>query len=209
MIINIVDRRTDAIVDFLESDTSDSPPFWDDSFYEKVENGAMYFDFATHSDISKHLINKNKLVIKHPDGYSMCFIIEDVEQTTEREIFVKSEAEHMRLRTKQYIEPQVREGETLNTALDFILDGTRWKRGITEFSGARKIEYKDFTNKLKAILDLENIFDDIEVRFRVEDNGHQIVGRYVDFYERIGYDGWRRGCSREKLSRDHSQRSLF
>lgn len=187
MIINIVDKKTDAIVDFIETDTSDSPPIWDDTFLERVNNGTIRFDFATHSDTSEHLVNKNKLVIQHPDGYNMCFTIENVEQTTEREIFIESEGEHLRLSTAKIIPPGKLEGATINTAADYMLNGTRWKRGITEYNGAMNFRIEEWTNPLKGCISIGNQFD-VEVRFRTETIGGRIAGRYVDFLKRIGYD---------------------
>ncbi len=71
--------------------------------------------------------------------------------------------------------------------MDFALQGTEWKRGITEYSGVRTIPIKDFTNPLDFLKQIASTFG-LEIRFRIEILGSFIVGRYVDLIKKIGRD---------------------
>ncbi|EJQ38820.1 phage minor structural protein [Bacillus toyonensis] len=76
---------------------------------------------------------------------------------------------------------------TVNESTNFALQGTEWKRGITEFVGIRTIHIKDFTNPLDLLKQIASTFE-LEIRFRTEILGSFIVGRYVDLVKKVGRD---------------------
>jgi phage minor structural protein len=127
-------------------------------------------------------VNKNKIVIRDLDGYFIPFTIEETERDFidgKRVKRIYAESEHVELRTKKIIEPTELIGATLNTALDYGLYGTRWKRGITEFAGARDIKITEYITALAFLNKIASEFN-VQLRFRVEIDGNQIIGRYVD-----------------------------
>jgi phage minor structural protein len=127
-------------------------------------------------------VNKNKIVIRDLDGYFIPFTIEETERDFidgKRVKRIYAESEHMELRTKKIIEPTELTGATINTALDFVLLGTRWKRGITEFAGSKTIKTAEYTTALAFLHKIASEFN-VQLRFRVEIDANKIVGRYVD-----------------------------
>jgi phage minor structural protein len=185
MIIHVLDKKTEQIVATLENKNGYPALFWDDRHIEKIEKGFNTYEFVTidneKNPAAEFLVNKNKIVIRDLDGFHIPFIIEEVEQDSRHRIKrVYAEGEHMELRTAKIIEPKTLTGATINTAADFILSGTRWQRGITEFTGSRTINFKGYTSALSALHQIRSEFG-VELRFRVEISGNQIVARYVDF----------------------------
>jgi phage minor structural protein len=186
MIIHVLDKKTEQIVATLENKNGYPALFWDDHHIEKEENNYNTYEFTTIDDgknpAAEYLINKNKIVIRDLDGYFIPFTIEEVEQDStggQRVKRVYAEGEHMELRTAKIIEPTELTGATINTALDYVLQGTRWQRGITEFAGSRTIKTTEYTTALAFFNTIASEFD-VQLRFRVEIDGNRIVGRYVD-----------------------------
>ncbi|EZP74999.1 DNA-directed RNA polymerase subunit omega [Parageobacillus genomosp. 1] len=186
MIIHVLDKKTEQIVATLENKNGYPALFWDDRHIEKEENSFNTYEFTTIDDgknpAAEYLIVKNKIVIRDLDGYFIPFTIEETEQDSsggQRVKRIYAEGEHMELRTTKIIEPTELIGATLNTALDYGLQGTRWKRGITEFAGARDIKITEYITALAFLNKIASEFN-VQLRFRVEIDGNQIVGRYVD-----------------------------
>ncbi|MCP3742776.1 phage tail spike protein, partial [Rossellomorea sp. BNER] len=183
MIIHVLDEN-ENIVEFLENKDADTPVFWDDEHHEKEENAYNVYQFTTTDDgnnpAAPYLLNKRKFVIEDLDGNFYPFIIEDAEQDSANGIKrIVGEGEHLELRTANIIPPTSMEGVTLNLALDQVLQGTRWQRGITEYAGSRTIKIEEHKNSLAVLNQIKSAFD-VQLRYRVEIKGSKIVGRYVD-----------------------------
>jgi phage minor structural protein len=186
MIIHVLDRKTENIVSTLENKPGQPFLYWDDRHIEKEENGFNTYEFITIDDgknpAAEFLVNKNKIVIRDLDGYFIPFTIEETERDFidgKRVKRIYAESEHVELRTKKIIEPTELTGATINTALDFVLLGTRWKRGITEFAGSKTIKTAEYTTALAFLHKIASEFN-VQLRFRVEIDANKIVGRYVD-----------------------------
>ncbi|WP_044736585.1 phage tail spike protein, partial [Geobacillus kaustophilus] len=186
MIIHVLDKKTEQIVATLENKNGYPALFWDDRHIEKEENNYNTYEFTTIDDgknpAAEYLTVKNKIVIRDLDGYCIPFTIEETEQDSsggQRVKRIYAEGEHMELRTAKIIEPIELTGATINTALDYVLQGTRWQRGITEFAGSRTIKTTEYTTALAFLNTIASEFD-VQLRFRVEIDGNRIVGRYVD-----------------------------
>ncbi|PEM37578.1 phage tail spike protein, partial [Bacillus toyonensis] len=122
------------------------------------------------------------------DGTFVSYIITEVEQdTTGRPKKIYALGEHTKLKKATVIKPQTLQATTVNESTDFALQGTEWKRGITEFVGIRTIHIKDFTNPLDLLKQIASTFE-LEIRFRTEIMGSFIVGRYVDVIKKVGRD---------------------
>ncbi|WP_260867181.1 phage tail spike protein, partial [Bacillus toyonensis] len=129
------------------------------------------------------------LVVKQTrDGTFVSYIITEVEQdSTGRPKKIYALGEHTKLKKGTVIKPQTLQATTVNESTDFALQGTEWKRGITEFVGIRTIHIKDFTNPLDLLKQIASTFE-LEIRFRTEIMGSFIVGRYVDLIKKVGRD---------------------
>ena len=73
----------------------------------------------------------------------------------------------------------------MSSLAEYILQGTDWRVGQTVKKGLKSIEWKDYTDALKALRDLSELFE-VELQFRLEISGNVITGRYVDFLEKVG-----------------------
>ncbi|KMM38593.1 phage tail spike protein [Guptibacillus hwajinpoensis] len=185
-------NRFDEIIGFLSNENPETPVYWGGKHTEKLNSAANYYEFSTVTDHEyvQELTNMNKVVASHPDGYFIPFRIHRVTQRNKdgvREKVVEVEGEHMRLRTAKVLSPITLTSATLKTAARFILSGTGWQVGLVEFAGAKTIEFNDFTNALKALHHINELFG-MEIRFRIVIQRNKVVGRYVDFLERIGED---------------------
>ncbi|NIL30181.1 hypothetical protein FGL62_05940, partial [Bacillus thuringiensis] len=85
------------------------------------------------------------------------------------------------------INPQKIVGKTVNEFIDIALVGTKWKRGKTEYAGFHTMTIDEFIDPLKFLKDIASLFD-LEIQYRAEVVGSQIVGRYVDMVKKRGRD---------------------
>lgn len=67
------------------------------------------------------------------------------------------------------------------------LVGTKWKRGKTEYAGFHTMTIDEFIDPLKFLKDIASLFE-LEIQYRAEVVGSQIVGRYVDMVKKRGRD---------------------
>ncbi|MFP3471138.1 phage tail spike protein, partial [Micrococcus sp. SIMBA_144] len=86
------------------------------------------------------------------------------------------------------MDPQSFREQTATTLVSHTTNGTEWRPGIIESKGIRTMHIEKHTNPYAFLKRIATEFG-LELRFRVETNGNQITGRYVDLLERIGV--WR------------------
>ncbi|MGF9921443.1 phage tail spike protein [Bacillus toyonensis] len=184
-LLHIVDFKTEQIIGVLKEQH-----YWDDKRQWELKNNVDKLEF-TVSDGTKEsakLMQQNLIVKQTRDGTFVSYIITEVEQdTTGRPKKIYALGEHTKLKKATVIKPQTLQASTINQSVDFALEGTEWKRGITEYSGIRTINIKDFTNPLDLLKQIASTFE-LEIRFRTEIMGSFIVGRYVDVIKKVGRD---------------------
>ncbi|PGE77041.1 phage tail spike protein [Bacillus toyonensis] len=184
-LLHIVDFKTEQIIGVLKEQH-----YWDDKRQWELKNNVDKLEF-TVSDGTKEsakLMQQNLIVKQTRDGTFVSYIITEVEQdTTGRPKKIYALGEHTKLKKATVIKPQTLQATTVNESTDFALQGTEWKRGITEFVGIRTIHIKDFTNPLDFLKQIASTFE-LEIRFRTEIMGSFIVGRYVDVIKKVGRD---------------------
>ncbi|HDR7949224.1 TPA: phage tail protein [Bacillus toyonensis] len=184
-LLHIVDFKTEQIIGVLKEQH-----YWDDKRQWELKNNVDKLEF-TVSDGTKEsakLMQQNLIVKQTRDGTFVSYIITEVEQdTTGRPKKIYALGEHTKLKKATVIKPQTLQASTINQSVDFALEGTEWKRGITEYSGIRTINIKDFTNPLNLLKQIASTFE-LEIRFKTEILGSFIVGRYVDLVKKDGRD---------------------
>lgn len=188
--IHIADNKTDEILDFIpETD------FWNDERKRSLTDNRDTFDFETFAteSYSGALEERNRIIIpnRHDQSYSE-FIIEEAAQIMDDSgLHFKATytvASYLELRKQKQIPPQTILAQTPQQHVDFALNGTEWKAGDIAYA-------PNHTTVLTAYMDaysyLQNVasWSGLELRFRVEHNGYQVTGRYVDLVERAGV--WR------------------
>lgn len=117
------------------------------------------------------------------DGKQRTFICDHICVKELNDEYVKSIVNNLPnydLRMENYTFPQM---------ANRIFQNSRWKVGYVDPSigSTEKTLYLYFKKTAEALVELVKLFD-VEVSFRIEHNGHQIVNRYVDFYKRMGED---------------------
>ncbi|PDZ85014.1 phage tail spike protein [Bacillus toyonensis] len=184
-LLHIVDFKTEQIIGVIKEQD-----YWDDLRQWELKDNKDKFEFTTAdgTKIAASLIQQNLVVKQTRDGTFVSYIITEVEQdTTGRPKKIYALGEHTKLKKATVVKPQTLQATTVNESTDFALQGTEWKRGITEFGGIRTIHIKDFTNPLDLLKQIASTFE-LEIRFRTEIMGAFIVGRYVDLIKKVGRD---------------------
>lgn len=184
-LLHIVDFKTEQIIGVIKEQD-----YWDDLRQWDLKDNKDKFEFTTAdgTKIAASLIQQNLVVKQTRDGTFVSYIITEVEQdTTSRPKKIYALGEHTKLKKATVIKPQTLQATTVNESTNFALQGTEWKRGITEFVGIRTIHIKDFTNPLDLLKQIASTFE-LEIRFRTEILGSFIVGRYVDLVKKVGRD---------------------
>ncbi|MDF9449931.1 phage tail spike protein [Bacillus toyonensis] len=184
-LLHIVDFKTEQIIGVIKEQD-----YWDDLRQWELKDNKDKFEFTTAdgTKIAASLIQQNLVVKQTRDGTFVSYIITEVEQdSTGRSKKIYALGEHTKLKKATVIKPQTLQATTVNESMDFALQGTEWKRGITEYVGIRTINIKDFTNPLDLLKQIASTFE-LEIRFKTEILGSFIVGRYVDLVKKVGRD---------------------
>src|SRR5690625_7016884 len=100
-----------------------------------LQNNQETFNFIepVNSKISEYLTKKNRVIIPVDDGFFREFIINESIQFKDG-IEVYTTASYVELKNDEPIAPITLNGQTVNTAMDYILNGTSWQRGITDYA---------------------------------------------------------------------------
>lgn len=185
--IHILDYQTEKILGTLEN-KEHTALFWNDLHKDSLKNNKETFDFTMQATVkeAEFVSKRNLVIIPDEDGYFREFIILETYQH-ERKKEVRCNASFSEIAKQKILDPVVLEGQTINTAADYVLTGTEWQLGITEMAGTRKVEFEEYTDALTGLNTLASIFE-LELRFRVEIKANRIIGRYVDFIQRTGQD---------------------
>lgn len=184
--ITITDGQTDIILDDITEDA-----FWDDKHYKSLKESLETFDFTTFADkpFSEHLVKKNRVIIPGEDGEFIEFIIQNTRKYRDINgglfIDVYTSASYIELRTAKVIYPQTLQGATAKSAAEFAVAGTEWQVGQVDYAGIRTMPIENHTNPYSLLKQIASKFG-LELRFRIEHDGNQITGRYVDLIERVG-----------------------
>ncbi|WP_180231779.1 phage tail spike protein, partial [Bacillus cereus] len=116
------------------------------------------------------------------------YVITEIEKNSDdRSVTVYASGEWIQLTKAGIIEPQKIEGFTVNKFIEMALLGTNWNRGKTEYAGFHTMTIDEFIDPLKFLKDIASLFE-LEIQYRAEVVGSQIVGRYVDMVKKRGRD---------------------
>ncbi|MES9790711.1 phage tail spike protein [Priestia megaterium] len=176
--IHLLDYKTDNIVAFLDNQLQDAVHLRNMDLEETFR-----FEWPVNDTKAQYIVGRNRVVI--PDdktGYRE-FIINELDQGADSVIAYCS-ASFLDLKKQKIISPQTLTGQTVNSAANWVLSGTEWQLGNSDYVGIRQISF-DYTNAYDAILKVKETFG-CEISFRVEIDGNKIVKRYVDLVTRIG-----------------------
>jgi phage minor structural protein len=180
--IHLLDYKTDKIVAFLESKLEDATHLRNMDLEETFR-----FEWPVNDEKAQYIVGRNRAVI--PDdktGYRE-FIINELDKDADSVIAYCS-ASFLDLKKQKIISPQTLTGQTVNTAASWVLSGTEWELGVTDYSGIRQITF-EYMNAYDAILQVKETFG-CEISFRIEIDGNEIVKRCIDLVTSLGkFDG--------------------
>ncbi|WP_242250254.1 phage tail spike protein [Bacillus cereus group sp. BfR-BA-01324] len=181
--LHVVDHSTEQIVAVLQpSDYRDDLRHWE------IKNNIDRLEFKVFTSLpaAATLMQQNLILRETRDGRIIPYTIDEAIQTTDnRSIHIYASAVWVEIAQANYIRPQKIQSKTLNEFMDMALVGIKWERGITEYSGFHTMTIDTFIDPLKFLKDIASLFD-LEIQYRVEIIGSQIVGWYVDMIKRRG-----------------------
>ncbi|MFL1663028.1 phage tail spike protein [Bacillus cereus] len=184
-ILHVVDFKTDQIVAAIQPND-----YWDDKRHWELKNNIDMLDFTvfdgtTHSAT----LQQQNLVLKEVrDGRIVPYVITETEKNSDkRSITTYASGAWVQIAKSGIIKPQRIEGKTVNEFIDMALVGMKWKRGKTDYAGFHTMTIDEFMDPLTFLKKIASLFK-LEIQYRVEVQGSQIVGWYVDMIQRRGRD---------------------
>ncbi|MGE6344949.1 phage tail spike protein [Bacillus mycoides] len=184
-ILHVVDFKTDQIVSAIQPQD-----YWGDKRHWEIKNNIDMLDFTTF-DGTKHAITlqQQNLVLKEVrDGRIVPYVITEAEKDSDkRSITTYASGAWVQIAKSGIINPQRIESKTVNQFMDIALVGMKWQRGITEYSGFHTMTIDEFIDPLTFLKKIASLFD-LEIQYRVEFVGSQIVGWYVDMIKKRGQE---------------------
>ncbi|MFJ1118202.1 phage tail spike protein [Bacillus thuringiensis] len=184
-ILHVVDFKTDQIVAAIQPQD-----YWDDKRHWEIKNNVDMLDFTvfdgtTHSAT----LQQQNLVLKEVrDGRIVPYVITEAEKNSDkRSITTYASGAWVQIAKSGIIKPQRVEGKTVNEFIDMALVGMKWKRGKTDYAGFHTMTIDEFIDPLTFLKKIASLFK-LEIQYRVEVQGSQIIGWYVDMIQRRGRD---------------------
>ncbi|MED2761617.1 phage tail spike protein [Bacillus thuringiensis] len=184
-ILHVVDFKTDQIVAAIQPQD-----YWDDKRHWEIKNNVDMLDFTvfdgtTHSAT----LQQQNLVLKEVrDGRVVPYVITEAEKNSgKRSITTYASGAWVQIAKSGIIKPQRIEGKTVNEFIDMALTGMKWKRGKTDYAGFHTMTIDEFIDPLTFLKKIASLFK-LEIQYRVEIQGSQIIGWYVDMIQRRGRD---------------------
>ncbi|MCU5511224.1 tail fiber domain-containing protein [Bacillus cereus] len=184
-ILHVVDFKTDQIVAAIQPQD-----YWDDKRHWEIKNNVDMLDFTvfdgtTHSAT----LQQQNLVLKEVrDGRIVPYVITEAEKNSDkRSITTYASGAWVQIAKSGIIKPQRIEGKTVNEFIDIALVGMKWKRGKTDYAGFHTMTIDEFIDPLTFLKKIASLFK-LEIQYRVEIQGSQIIGCYVDMIQRRGRD---------------------
>ncbi|MDA1770992.1 tail fiber domain-containing protein [Bacillus cereus] len=184
-ILHVVDFKTDQIVAAIQPQD-----YWDDKRQWEIKNNIDMLDFTVFDGTTHSVtLQQQNLVLKEVrDGRIVPYVIRETEKNSDnRSITTYASGAWVQIAKSGIIKPQRIEGETVNKYIDMALVGMKWKRGKTDYAGFHTMTIDEFIDPLTFLKKIASLFK-LEIQYRVEVQGSQIIGWYVDMIQRRDRD---------------------
>ncbi|MEF7635655.1 phage tail spike protein [Bacillus thuringiensis] len=184
-VLHIIDFKTSQIVSAIQP-----KDYWDDKRHWEIKNNIDTLEFKVfdNTEDAATLIQQNLVLKEVRDGRIVPYVITETEKNSDdRSVIAYASGEWIQLAKSGIINPQKIVGKTVNEFIDMALVGTKWKRGRTEYAGFHTMTIDEFIDPLKFLKNIASLFE-LEIQYRAEVVGSQIVGRYVDMVKKRGRD---------------------
>ncbi|MBW3493254.1 phage tail spike protein [Bacillus sp. FDAARGOS_1420] len=181
--LHVVDFKTEQTVSIIGPED-----YWDDVRHFEIKHNIDTLEFTVFdgTEQAATLMQQNLVLKEVRGGRIVPYVITETEKNSEdRTITVYASGEWIQLAKANIIKPQRIESQTVNQFIDMAVIGTKWKRGRTEYAGFHTMTIDAFIDPLKFLTDIASLFE-LEIQYRVQIAGPQIVGRYVDMVKKRG-----------------------
>ncbi|OUB57885.1 phage tail spike protein [Bacillus thuringiensis] len=184
--LHVIDFKTDQIVANIQPQD-----YWDDVRHWEIKNNIDTLEFKVfdNTEYAATLMQQNLVLKEVRDGRIVPYVInnEAEKDSRDRSLTVRASGAWVQIAKDGYIMPQRLEGKTVNQFMDIALAGTKWKRGKTEYAGFHTMTIDTIIDPLTFLKKIASLFD-LEIQYRVEVVGSQIVNWYVDMVKKRGRD---------------------
>ncbi|PEB73281.1 hypothetical protein COM89_23135 [Bacillus thuringiensis] len=184
-IIHVVDFKTEQIVANIQP-----KDYWDDVRHWEIKNNIDTLEFKVF-DNTEHaatLMQQNLVLKEVRDGRIVPYVITEAEKDShDRSVIAYASGEWIQLAKAGIIPPQKLEGKTVMEMVNIALVGTKWKTGNIEYTSFRSMNIDEFIDPLSFLKKIASLFE-LEIQYRAEVVGSQIVGRYVDMVKKRGQE---------------------
>ncbi|WP_368905946.1 phage tail spike protein, partial [Bacillus wiedmannii] len=181
--LHVVDFKTEQIVASIQP-----TDYWDDKRHWEIKNNIDTLEFRVFDNTrhSSTLMQQNLVLKEVRDGRIVPYVITEIEKNSDdRSVIAYASGEWIQLAKAGIIPPQKLEGKTLIEMMDIALAGTKWKKGNLEYASFRSMTIDEFIDPLSFLKKIAALFE-LEIQYRAEVVGSQIVGRYVDMVKKRG-----------------------
>ncbi|PEM04784.1 hypothetical protein CN602_07095 [Bacillus cereus] len=182
-VLHVIDFKTSQIVSAIQP-----KDYWDDKRHWEIKNNIDTLEFKVfdNTTYAATLMQQNLVLKEVRDGRIVPYVITEVEKDpNDRSVIAYASGAWINLAKDDYIRLQKIEGKTVNEFMDIALVGTKWKRGKTEYAGFHSMTIDEFIDPLSFLKKIASLFE-LEIIYRVEVSGSQIVGWYVDMVNKRG-----------------------
>ncbi|MDQ7236517.1 phage tail spike protein [Bacillus pacificus] len=181
--LHVVDFKTEQIVASIQP-----IDYWDDKRHWEIKNNIDTLEFHVFDNTrhSSTLMQQNLVLKEVRDGRIVPYVITEIEKNSDdRSVIAYASGEWIQLAKAGIIPPQKLEGKTVIEMMDIALAGTKWKKGNLEYASFRSMIIDEFIDPLSFLKKIASLFE-LEIQYRAEVVGSQIVGRYVDMVKKRG-----------------------
>ncbi|PEQ51041.1 hypothetical protein COJ02_27780 [Bacillus thuringiensis] len=182
-VLHIIDFKTSQIVSAIQP-----KDYWGDKRHWEIKNNIDTLEFKVfdNTKFAAALMQQNLVLKEVRDGRIVPYVITEVEKDPDdKSVITYASGAWINLAKDDYIRPQKIEGKTVNEFMDIALVGVKWQRGKTEYAGFRSMTIDEFIDPLSFLKKIASLFE-LEIIYRVEVVGSQIVGWYVDMVKKRG-----------------------
>lgn len=181
--LHVVDFKTEQIVASIQP-----TDYWDDKRHWEIKNNIDTLEFHVFDNTrhSSTLMQQNLVLKEVRDGRIVPYVITEIEKDSDdRSVIAYASGEWIQLAKAGIIPPQKLEGKTVIEMVEIALAGTKWKKGNLEYASFRSMTIDEFIDPLTLLKKIASLFE-LEIQYRAEVVGSQIVGRYVEMVKKRG-----------------------
>ncbi|MDG1605308.1 phage tail spike protein, partial [Bacillus paranthracis] len=181
--LHVVDFKTEQIVASIQP-----KDYWEDKRHWEIKNNIDKLEFRVFDNTrhSSTLMQQNLVLKEVRDGRIVPYVITEIEKNSDdRSVTAYASGEWIQLAKAGIIPPQKLEGKTVIEMVDIALAGTKWQKGNLEYASFRSMTIDEFIDPLSFLKKIASLFE-LEIQYRAEVVGSQVVGRYVDMVKKRG-----------------------